>query len=212
MNQRNEFSRRKLPHWYPENATYFVTIRLAGSLPQEVIAYLITRRSNALNALKTAVSPEEYGVKQDDVDKRFFDQWDTALASTKSSVCWLSKPEIAKVVADALLYRDTKIFHLWAYCIMSNHAHIVFTPKPQQDGGAFSFSKIMHSYKRFTARECNKLLNRTGPFWQHESYDRVVRNQGELARVIHYVINNPVKAGLVLDPADWPWTYCVESY
>jgi hypothetical protein len=70
MNQRNEFSRRKLPHWYPDNASYFVTIRLAGSLPQEMVTELIARRRNAIASLKKAVSLDQYKNEQEKVEKR----------------------------------------------------------------------------------------------------------------------------------------------
>ncbi|HEX8847496.1 MAG TPA: hypothetical protein VF791_22830, partial [Pyrinomonadaceae bacterium] len=61
--------------------------------------------------------------------------------------------------------------------------------------------------KGFTAREANKLLNLTGqPFWQDESYDRWVRDETELKRIIRYIEHNPVSAGLVAKPEDWPWS------
>jgi REP element-mobilizing transposase RayT len=66
----------------------------------------------------------------------------------------------------------------------------------------------MQSLKWYTAKECNKILNCTGQFWQHESYDHVVRNEEELNRIIEYILNNPVKAGLVETHEDWKWNYC----
>ena len=66
----------------------------------------------------------------------------------------------------------------------------------------------MHSLKSYTSNECNKILKRTGSFWQHESYDHVVRNEEELNRIIHYTLNNPIKAKLVDNPEDWKWSYC----
>lgn len=65
----------------------------------------------------------------------------------------------------------------------------------------------MHSLKGFTANSANRALGRSGPFWQHESYDRVVRNEEELTRIRNYVLSNPVKAGLVEAAGDWPWSY-----
>ena len=64
-------------------------------------------------------------------------------------------------------------------------------------------AEIMHSLKSYTANRCNRILGRTGPFWQDESYDHWVRDEDELVRVIEYVENNPVKAGLVTDPAEF---------
>ena len=66
---------------------------------------------------------------------------------------------------------------------------------------------ILRLIKGSTAREANKILNCTGSFWQHESYDRVVRDEKELNRIIWYTINNPVKAGLVKNAEDWKWSY-----
>jgi hypothetical protein len=70
-----------------------------------------------------------------------------------------------------------------------------------------SSSVILHSLKRHTAREANRLLNRTGSFWEHESYDHYVRDRAEWERIVNYVINNPVKAGLVADWSKWPYSY-----
>ncbi|MEW6194689.1 MAG: hypothetical protein AB1521_06015 [Bacteroidota bacterium] len=69
-------------------------------------------------------------------------------------------------------------------------------------------TKILQELKKFTARGCNKILNRSGSFWQHESYDHVVRNEAELNSIVTYVLNNPVKAGLVDNPDNWSWSYC----
>jgi REP element-mobilizing transposase RayT len=65
----------------------------------------------------------------------------------------------------------------------------------------------MQSLKGYTAHEANKVLNRTGTFWEAESYDHEIRDGEEFGRVIRYVINNPVKAGLVQHWSEWKWTY-----
>ncbi len=65
----------------------------------------------------------------------------------------------------------------------------------------------MQSFKGYTAHKANRLLCRKEAFWQHESYDHWVRDENELARIVKYIINNPVKAGLVEHWEDWPWTY-----
>ena len=66
----------------------------------------------------------------------------------------------------------------------------------------------MQSIKRFSARQANKILNRTGSFWQAESYDHVVRDENEYYRVVKYISNNPVKAGLIEKCEDWKFNYC----
>lgn len=69
----------------------------------------------------------------------------------------------------------------------------------------------MQSLKRHTARQANIVLGREGGFWQDESYDHVIRDNEEFLRIIHYVLENPVKAGLVSRWDEWPWTYYKES-
>ncbi len=86
--------------------------------------------------------------------------------------------------------------------------HLVFTPLPKDGDKYHSLSKIMQTIKGRSAYQANPLLNRRGNFWQHENYDHVVRDKAEWDRIIIYVLNNPVKAGLVQQWQDWPWSYC----
>lgn len=65
----------------------------------------------------------------------------------------------------------------------------------------------MQSLKGYTAHEANRTLNRKGQFWEAESYDHIVRDEAEFARIINYVVNNPVKAGLVNDWREWKWSW-----
>ena len=104
---------------------------------------------------------------------------------------------IAELVAGSLHHRDGQVYRLAAFCIMPNHLHLVIVPLPKEDGVLHSLPAIMHSLKRYTARQANLLLGREGAFWQDESYDHVVRSEAEARRIIEYVLNNPVKAGLV---------------
>jgi len=83
---------------------------------------------------------------------------------------------------------------------MANHVPLLILPKIDP-------SHLLKSLKGATAREANRLLGRTGePFWQKESYDHWVRNQAEFSRIRAYIENNPVKAGLVRTPEDYPWS------
>jgi REP element-mobilizing transposase RayT len=93
---------------------------------------------------------------------------------------------------------------------MSNHVHIVFTPIEIEDGSYHALQTIMHSLKRHTALESNKILGREVAFWHHESFDHIVRDEEEFQRIVAYVLDNPVKAGLVERWGDWPWTYLKE--
>jgi putative transposase len=77
---------------------------------------------------------------------------------------------------------------------------------------SYIVTKILQNLKAFTAREANKNLNRSGAFWQKESYDHIVRNYEELNRIINYVVMNPVKAELVDNREKWKWSKVIEKY
>lgn len=83
---------------------------------------------------------------------------------------------------------------------MPNHVHVLFTPL-----GGWCLAEILRSWKSFTTKEANKLLGQTGHFWQHEYFDRFIRDSGHFGRVVEYIEHNPVKAGLCDSPADWPF-------
>jgi putative transposase len=117
--------------------------------------------------------------------------------------------------------RDGGVYRLDAYCIMSNHVHVVLKPflderslHVKKDYERLSYvSKnaplgvIMHSLKSYTAHEANKILGRSGSFWETESYDHFIRDEQEYHRVVAYVLNNPVKAGLIEKWNEWQWCW-----
>lgn len=99
---------------------------------------------------------------------------------------------------------------------MPNHVHLVILPdedlrvsKTNIHGKTKDYvvADMMRLLKGSTSRESNKILNRSGSFWHHESYDHVVRNETELNNIIRYVLFNPVNAGLVQKSKDWKWSY-----
>lgn len=209
----NQFSyknyyHRNLPHIQPEGATLFVTSRLAGSLPIEVVERLHRERELIDAELEKITNLHERAEKAYLESRRIFGKWDSALDESNTGIKYLANPQIAKLVADSLHYRDSKVYDLIAYCIMPNHIHLVFMPLEEAKGKYFSLATIMHSLKRHTARQANITLKRTGSFWQHESYDHFVRNDAELERIIKYILYNPVKANLVKEQTDWKWSYC----
>lgn len=202
---------RNLPHIQPPGATLFVTFRLAGSIPRVVLEQFKREAEEREKAMKlTAVSPTpSYLIYQE--QKRYFGQVDAYLDLAASGPQWLCRPEIAEIVVEAMHFRDGEVFDLDVFCVMSNHVHVVFRPLEKEDGGYYALQKIMHSLKRHTARGANKILKRKGAFWQHESYDHVVRDRQEWEQIVAYVLNNPVKARLVENWEDWPYTLLKEA-
>ena len=202
--------RRNLPHIQPPGGTFFVTFRLAGSIPANVLAMLRAETKRKLAELGGMPASPERAERLYLEERRFFGKWDAILDQGKGPD-WLRKPEIAKLVADAMHFFDGKRYDLLACCVMSNHVHVVFTPLLRTAEAYYPLAQIMQTVKGYSAGRANRLLGRSGVFWLHESYDHFVRSEDELERIIAYVVNNPVKAGLVSDWHDWPWTYYREA-
>jgi REP element-mobilizing transposase RayT len=186
------FHRRNLPHLYFNDGIYFITSRLINSIPHEKLEQLKNETKNIS------------GEKQ----KRLFKKYDVLMDSGEYGEKYLKNPKCAEIVKDTLHYPDGKEYKLICYCIMPNHFHMVFELLQNNKG----ISKIMQSIKRISARDCNKILSRSGAFWQDESFDRWVRDEKELYFVIRYILLNPVTAGLVSDWKDWKYTYCHPDY
>ncbi|HEY3132056.1 MAG TPA: transposase [Acidobacteriota bacterium] len=113
---------------------------------------------------------------------------------------WMNNPQIADMVQTALLFFDGTRYALHAWVVMPNHVHALLTPST-----GWELGDILYSWKSFTSKECNKILGRPGEFWQKETFDRYVRDQGHYQNAVAYIEGNPVKAGLCRNPEDWRW-------
>ncbi|HRO25731.1 MAG TPA: hypothetical protein PLR07_15695, partial [Promineifilum sp.] len=182
--------RRNLPHYQPRGAILFVTFRLAGSIPIVVLQRLKAEAEAREQRIRQAGDgPEQQRLLYEE-RKRQFGRWDDVLDEAKEGPHWLREPRIAAIVYDALCYRDGRVYDLDVFCIMPNHVHAVFAPLVKEDGTYHPLQTIMHSLKRYTAGQGNDALGREGAFWQHESYDHVVRNPDEWGRIVNYVLHN----------------------
>ena len=206
MLQKTSIYRRNLPHIHPDGYPIFVTFNLIDSLPAEVVKELKARRENEI---KTAKSEEE----RYNIHKRYFARYDEWLDRCENSPRWLGTDDIAQIVAHEIGRLDKERYFLMAYCIMPNHVHLLINALPieqlQHNGRTANYpiADSMRFIKGRSARFCNLKLHREGGFWHHESYDHYARNEAETTRIIHYIINNPVKAGLVKHWKDWKFTY-----
>jgi REP element-mobilizing transposase RayT len=193
-------TRGYLPHLSVEGATYFVTFRLAGSLPHDLLASLKERRDDLMR--RAAADPQGPADRERHPPfSSFADEVDSLLDQSTGEL-WLGRPEIASLVASALQHFAGQRYQLRAWCVMPNHVHAVLRPL-----GTHTLDSILHSWKSFTANEANRMLDRRGrPFWQPESYDHWIREDVELSQCCRYIEDNPVKSGLCERPEDWPWS------
>ena len=206
------FFRRNLPHWYPLGVPFFLTYRLAGTLPRNVFSELEKERQR-LQALprEDKYSEQEWQTR---IEKQLFALWDEHL-DRDLKIQWLADPRIAEIVRENLYHHAGTKYALWAYVIMPNHVHVLLKPdevwerrfevddsnRAQYEKGPLS--AILHSLRSYTANKANKVLGRTGKFWQDEAFDHWVRDNAEFERIVYYIENNPVKAGLMEHPEYW---------
>jgi putative transposase len=211
MPGREVFTRGHLPHWYVPGAVHFVTYRLAGTIPKDVVERLHAQREARLQ--KGPPEGVSAGQFRERVHKQFFAAYDRYLDRV-GPLDWLAKPEVAAIVRGNLYHHAGHKYHLLAYCVMPNHVHGLLQPtdslpstepraSDEVPDASSPLAKIMHSLKSYTANQANALLRRSGQFWQHESYDHWVRDEDELERIVDYIAWNPVKAGLVAQPHEW---------
>jgi REP element-mobilizing transposase RayT len=191
--------RGKLPHLKKAGVIYFVTFRLADSLPAHEVARLKHERQVILEQARAAKSPLTWH-EEEQLLSWYCDKVETLLDAGHGA-CWLSQPGAADLVAGALNFFAGQRYELRAWVVMPNHVHAVVWPMPGN-----TLSEILHSWKSFTSKAANQRLNRTGEFWQKESFDHWIRDDVECARLVAYVENNPVKALLCKSPAAWKWS------
>lgn len=208
------FYRRNLPHIHPSGATFFVTFRLAGSLPAEVIERLRQELAEEERQLQARLSGAALLSERYKLQKKFFGRYDEWLDKMAHGPAWLREAQIAQLVMDEIRRLDGSRYDLLACCVMPNHVHLLADVARFEGrdatGHPSPLSQAMHLLKGRTARYANQRLGRSGKFWQDESYDHFVRDEEELERILWYILNNPVKAGLVAEWQDWPYTYSAQ--
>lgn len=187
-------SRGYLPHRESANPIYFVTFRLADSLPAELIDRLREERKllERASSARACTPPDRERLRELRETIRKAERClDGGLGR-----CHMREARIARIVADSLLHFEGKRHHIFAWCVMPNHVHAIFSPI-----GDYKLESVVHSWKSFSAQSANRALGRTGAFWQREYFDHLIRNEASLEKIIQYVLDNPKKAGL----KNWPW-------
>jgi putative transposase len=173
------YTSRHLPHWQPDGVPLFLTWCVYGAIPRN-----------------------RFPPPGHQAAGKAFVWMDRFLDSAAHGPTWMKLDEIAKLVADAIRFcaESRHDYDLHSYVVMPNHVHMLVTPQT-------SPAKFMQSLKGFTAREANKRLNRQGErFWQVESYDHWVRDDEQFRKIVRYVEENAVKAGLAGRAEDYRWS------
>lgn len=187
----------KLPHWSQAGTIAFVTWRTADSIPKPVYQKFVTRRAELLKqegidptgdwkaALAQRKPSEAMWIKW-----KLIDEFETQLDGCHGA-CVLQRPEIASIVEQSLKRFDGERYVLTDFIVMPNHIHLL---------AAFASEELMSEqitgWKRFQARQINKLLGTSGPFWQDRCFDHLVRSESQFDYYRRYIANNGTTANL----------------
>ena len=174
-------SRGYLPHLNRPGLVQGITFRLWDSLPGHIAASLAEEATDV---------PE--GAKRARIE---------AYLNAGYGACTLRDPSIAGLVQSALLFFDGIRYRLIAWVVMPNHVHVLI-----ETIEGHPLQRIVHSWKSFTANKANQILGRSGRFWFPDYFDRYVRDERHLNNAVRTIHWNPVKAGLVESPDDWPFS------
>jgi|HubBroStandDraft_1064217.scaffolds.fasta_scaffold32387_2 putative transposase len=120
---------------------------------------------------------------------------------------WILPPEARDIVLACCLQQNGTKFDLHTAVVMPDHVHLIYSPLRREDGWSYSLPEIMKAIKGRAARQINVALKRTGPVWQEEFFDHVLRSNDSLVDRMEYVCQNPVRAGIVRTEAEYPWIF-----
>jgi REP element-mobilizing transposase RayT len=179
-----------LPHWTCNGAVYHIVFRLADAIPQAKLDQWAESLSHEDPGQQTDPAQQEARYRR----SQEIDAW----LDSGHGAAHLRQPAIAEIVANTLRHFDGDRYRLHAWCVMPNHVHVIVEPL-----GDHPLSKITHSWKSFTANSINRRLGLSGPLWQADAYNHIIRTQQEYEYQVRYVWHNPDKANL----SDWPWRW-----
>jgi Transposase IS200 like. len=192
-------SRGYLPHWEVDNGIYFMTYRLADSLPDTIVARLRQERKTIRRQIAGDETPN--AVQRAEIDRLFVYRLDAEL-DRGFGKCHLRNPRIAALVVENLRHFDGERYRMFAYAGMPNHVHVLL----QLFNGA-DLDRLFHSWKSYTSHRALEIVNATAPFWQKEYFDRLVRDERDFVQTRTYILENPAKAGL----KDWEWVWAADA-
>lgn len=176
----------RLPHWQQDEKSFFVTWRLADSLPKEKLDQWSAEKEQWL-----LENPKPWDDQTEEAYHERFSQSIDQWLDAGSGSCLLAQAPIAKILGDALHHFDGERYLLDSYVIMPNHVHILFRLAANH-----RLEDVIHSWKSFTAKEIHQICGSEGELWQKDYWDRMVRNPTHYANIVRYMEMNPVRAEL----------------
>jgi len=215
-----EYYRQNLPHIQGVGKTFFVTFRLAGSIPRVKVQEVKMHYQEELASIENLCVGKLLNYLKFQLHRNYFNEIDELLHDIGRGPTFLADPRCAEICKKQIHRFDGKLYKLLAYTIMNNHVHLLIDTSAQLsilnddleriENEFQTLEKVLKRIKGATARYCNQTLGRKGQFWERESYDTYIRDEKMLGNVVAYILDNPVKAGLVKDWEEYEWSYLAE--
>ena len=180
------FTANRLPHWQQEGAVYFVTFRLADAVPHQLRTQWQSEREAWLR-----VHPQPWSA---DVERQYHERFSGAIErwlDAGHGSCILRRRDCAEIVAEGVRHFDGERLAIISSAVMPNHVHALFVQNVN-----WPLETLLRSWKSFTSRKINALLDRDGSLWQRDYFDRLVRDEKHFANCVRYIRKNPAKARL----------------
>lgn len=119
-----------------------------------------------------------------------------------SSAVFVESADYEYYLANLLEWKTHFDIDVYAYCLMTNHVHLVLAPRTEGTG----ISGLMRRLSARQARYVNRRERRSGTLWGGRFKSSVVDSENYLLACMRYVDLNPVRAGICLHPADYLWS------
>ena len=195
---------KTLPHWAQAGTVCFITWRTGDSLPAAAERRITRQRADALGRLGLPATGDWHAelVKLPPNERgrahwSLFSVLDCEL-DHHFGECVLARPECSRIVEQSLLHFDGERYALTDFVVMPNHVHVLVAFRDED-----ALVVQCESWKRYTARQIQKTLGRSGEFWQVEQFDHLVRGAEQFEYFRRYIAENPEKAGLL--PGQFRW-------
>jgi len=175
-----------LPHWQQDSAWVFITWRLADSVPVGLLEKWKDDREQWINH-----RPKPW---DDDTEQEFHSHFSAQLEDWMDQgmgECVLRDLRCSSLVARSILHFDSERYLIDSFVIMPNHVHVLIRLM-----SGFPLEKIIHSWKRYSSRQINEALGRSGGLWHKRYWDTLVRSEEHFWKIRRYISRNPAKARL----------------
>lgn len=199
-----------MPHLHPFDKPCFITWRLKFTIPKSMQDNLSNYKEAYSKEIENGALDKQKFLRTN-YQKRFFAAYDEEMHKLESYPDILQNDEYVSELKKIIHTQDKELYKLYCYCVMPNHVHVLLEPLQMHDG-FIPLSKITQKLKGNSSYMINRLRNTSGSIWHKESYDHIVRSDDEFRRIIGYILNNPVKAGIVDNWREWKHSWLIDEF